>query len=212
MLDRDMREPLFDFLDEYFGKIRTIEEKVILGSRADVLGILDGKIAGFEIKSDSDTYARLVTQMKDYERFCDLCYVVVGASHLAHVGEHIPDYWGIICVAEDAVTMEREAEICPKVKLRYQILLLWRIELNQLLALNEMPKYRDKSKKFVQDKLLLQIEPERLIHQITDTLFERDYTIFDEENAAVRFRKTKKGIKVKRTRGNGRKKTSRKNA
>lgn len=200
MLDKDMREPLFDFLDEYFGKIRTIEEKIIMGSRADVLGILDGAIAGFEIKSDSDTYARLKSQTKDYEKFCNYCYVVVGASHLAHVGEHIPDYWGIICVSDQSVTMEREAEVCPNVKMEYQILLLWRMELNRLLEINSLPKYREKSKKFVQDKLLLKIEPDVLMKQITDTLFERDYTIFDEEKTAVRFRKTKKGVRVKRRR------------
>jgi hypothetical protein len=201
MLDQEMREPLFDFLEEYFGKIRTIEEKVILGSRADVLGVLDGKIAGFEIKSDHDTYTRLKTQMKDYEKFCNLCYVVVGKSHLAHVAEHIPKYWGIICVASDTVTMEREAQECPKVKMAYQIQLLWRMELNQLLQQNEMPKYKDRGKKFVQEKLLLKIEPEELMRQITDTLFERDYTIFDDTGTAVRYRKTKKGIKVKRPRG-----------
>ena len=42
MLDQEMREPLFDYLDENFGKIRILEEKVIRGSRADVLGVLDG--------------------------------------------------------------------------------------------------------------------------------------------------------------------------
>ena len=77
MVDKEMREPLFDFLDEYFGKIRTIEEKIIRKSRADVLGITDGSVLGFEIKSDSDTYERLKTQIKDYDKFCDYCYVVI---------------------------------------------------------------------------------------------------------------------------------------
>ena len=44
MLDNEMREPLFDFLEEHFGKIRFIEEKVIMKSRADVLGVIDGAI------------------------------------------------------------------------------------------------------------------------------------------------------------------------
>ena len=59
MLDKDIREPLFDYLDERYGKVRTIEEKIIGKSRADVLAIVEGEIIGFEIKSDSDTYSRL---------------------------------------------------------------------------------------------------------------------------------------------------------
>ena len=85
MLDKEMREPLFDFLDEKYGKVRTIEEKVIYGSRADVLAIIDGAIIGIEIKSDSDTYTRLATQVKDYEKYCDYCYLAVGESHKVHV-------------------------------------------------------------------------------------------------------------------------------
>ena len=58
MLDKDIREKLYDYLDERYGKVRTIEEKVILKSRADMLAIIDGEIIGIEIKSDSDTYMR----------------------------------------------------------------------------------------------------------------------------------------------------------
>ena len=35
--DQDIREPLFDFFDEKFGKVRIIEEKQIAKSRADAL-------------------------------------------------------------------------------------------------------------------------------------------------------------------------------
>lgn len=35
--DQDIREPLFDFLDETYGKVRIIEEKTMGRSRADVV-------------------------------------------------------------------------------------------------------------------------------------------------------------------------------
>ena len=38
--DRDIREPLFDFLEEYFGKVRIIEEKTTGRSRADLVMVL----------------------------------------------------------------------------------------------------------------------------------------------------------------------------
>ena len=44
MLDADIREPLFDYLEERYGKVRTIEEKIIRKSRADVLAVIDGYI------------------------------------------------------------------------------------------------------------------------------------------------------------------------
>ena len=37
MYDRDIREPLFEFLEEYYGKVRIIEEKRMGRSRADVV-------------------------------------------------------------------------------------------------------------------------------------------------------------------------------
>lgn len=57
--DKDIREPLFDFLEEYYGKIRIIEEKQIGRSRADIMMVMTEAVAGIEIKSDADTYTRL---------------------------------------------------------------------------------------------------------------------------------------------------------
>lgn len=34
MLDKEMREPLFDYLEEFYGKIRIFEEKNAGGSRS----------------------------------------------------------------------------------------------------------------------------------------------------------------------------------
>lgn len=69
--DKDIREPLFDFLEEQYGKVRIIEEKAMGKSRADVVMVLEEELVGIEIKSDADTYARLSRQVKDYDR--ELC-------------------------------------------------------------------------------------------------------------------------------------------
>ena len=70
--DVDIREPLFDFLEEKYGKIRIFEEKNIGKSRADAIMITDGNLFGIEIKSDADTYQRLERQVKDY----DMCRII----------------------------------------------------------------------------------------------------------------------------------------
>ena len=59
LLDKDIREPLFEFLEERYGKVRILEEKTVGNSRADVVMVIPDKIVGIEIKSDADTYTRL---------------------------------------------------------------------------------------------------------------------------------------------------------
>ena len=98
LYDKDIREPLFDFLEESYGKIRIIEEKQMGRSRADVVMVLQEALCGLEIKSDADTYARLGRQVRDYDQYFDYNYIVAGTKHAHHVEEHVPDWWGIITV------------------------------------------------------------------------------------------------------------------
>lgn len=184
LLDKDIREPLFEYLEEQHEKVRILEEKTMGRSRADVVMVLEEEVVGVEIKSDADTYARLSRQVKDYDRFFDRNLVVVGTSHAHHVAEHIPDYWGIITVEEQGENcdfyMLREALENPKKKMIHKIRLLWRPELAHIQEINGMPAYRQKSKDFVQKKILEKIPEEVLQKQISDELFERDYTTIQE--------------------------------
>lgn len=184
LLDKDIREPLFEYLEEQHDKVRILEEKTMGRSRADVVMVLEEEVVGVEIKSDADTYARLSRQVKDYDRFFDRNLVVVGTSHAHHVAEHIPDYWGIITVEEQGENcdfyMLREALENPKKKMLHKIRLLWRPELAHIQEINGMPAYKQKSKDFVQKKILEKIPEEVLQKQISDELFERDYTTIQE--------------------------------
>lgn len=179
LYDKDIREPLFDFLEEYYGKTRVIEEKRIGRSRADIVLVKPSCVAGIEIKSDADTYARLKRQVRDYNQYFDENYVVVGSSHALHVEEHVPDWWGIISVEllDGAVDfyLLREAKENPKVNRKKKLGLLWRPELAHIQELNGMPKYRQKSKDFVIGRILERVPEEILDGQITEELFERDY-------------------------------------
>ena len=71
LLDADIREPLFDYLEQYYGKVRFLEEKVTGKARADVVMVLPNKICGIEIKSDADSYTRLSAQVKNYDKYYD---------------------------------------------------------------------------------------------------------------------------------------------
>lgn len=190
LYDKDIREPLFDFLEETYGKIRILEEKQMGKSRADVVMVTQDSVCGIEIKSDADTYARLQRQVTDYDQYFDRNYIVVGTSHAMHVPEHVPVWWGIITVEmeEDAVDFYilRQPMQNPNMVWEKKMSLLWRPELVHIQELNQMPKYKEKSKKFVIEKIILRIPPEILCKQVSEELFERDYNTIHEQINAYR--------------------------
>lgn len=182
--DKDIREPLFDFLEETYGKIRILEEKTVGKSRADVVMVTPDALFGIEIKSDADTYTRLSDQVKDYDKYFDYNIVVVGSSHGEHTHEHVPPYWGIITVEIVDGTFDfyilRKPQENPKVKCKKKLELLWRPELAQIQEWNRMPKYKNLSRAHAVDKIL-ELMPElisesTLKKQVSDILFERDYS------------------------------------
>lgn len=186
--DQDIREPLFDFFDEKFGKVRIIEEKQIAKSRADVMLVLEEKLIGVEIKSDADTYARLARQVKDYNKFFDYNYVVVGSSHSKHIEEHVQEYWGIIEAISKEESVEfnvlREPEINKRAqrtyKMKRKLSILWRPELSHIQEINGMPKYKQRSKDFVITKIMEKVPWDLLHRQISEELFQRDYNTISE--------------------------------
>ncbi len=192
--DKDIREPLFDFLEVTFGKERILEEKQIGSVRADIVMITPTLLYGIEIKSDADSYERLEKQVKYYNWYYDRNIVVVGSTHAAHIEEHVPKWWGIITVeaGENDILdfyVLRQAAANPRVKDHRKITILWRPELNSLLEKNHLPKYREKSKKFVQAKLLEKVPGEVLWPQAYEELFQRDYNTIGTRIEEYRKRK-----------------------
>lgn len=199
--DKDIREPLFDFLDERFGKNRILEEKIIGSSRADVVMVTPEAIYGIEIKSDADTYARLKSQVKDYDKYYDMNFVVVGTSHAAHIEEHVPAYWGIITVEEVDNNLDfyilRHPEPNPKVTWKRKLEMLWRPEIAVLQDIFSMPKYREKSKSFVLSKVLERLEngkidPKEFTLKMNELLIQRDYNSISETLKEYKLEKRKR--------------------
>ncbi len=185
LFDEDIRILLFDYLDLRYPKVRTFEEKIIGHSRSDVVALLPYALVGIEIKSDADTYTRLVTQVRDYDKYFDINYIVIGGKHLKHAHEHIPAHWGILYVdqtEEEPIIKEVRAALPnPKIKLKTQFVFMWKSELFELLRQNKLPAYRGKSRKFIVDALLNRVTHSKLKAQMCDLLFERDYSVFEAE-------------------------------
>lgn len=208
LYDKDIREPLFDFLESTYGKVRILEEKTMGRSRADVVMITPEALCGIEIKSDADSYGRLSRQVKDYDQFYDYNIIVVGTRHAMHVEEHVPDWWGIITVELEAGEADfyflRRPTRNPEMNWKKKLSLLWRPELARIQACNQMPKYKQSGKRFVIDKIAERIQgdsenpqqapgnhssarkyqkiPEELLRQqVSEELFQRDYNTIKEE-------------------------------
>ncbi len=209
LYDGDIREPLFIFLEEEYGKVRIIEEKRMGNSRADAIMVTQDGLFGIEIKSDADTYARLASQVKDYDLYFDCNYIVAGSSHAVHIAEHVPEWWGIITVDDEAGQPDfyilRRPKANPQVNPVKKLSILWRPELAQLQALNSMAAYKNKSKLFVIEKLVEKVPQEVLKPQVSDILFERDYNSiadvineFKSERAGRPIRKTRRRRKYRK--------------
>ncbi len=211
LYDKDIRETLFDFLDETYGKNRIIEEKRMGKSRADVVMVTPNAIYGIEIKSDADTYARLKRQVRDYNQYYDYNYVVVGTRHAMHIEEHVPKAWGIVTVEKEHEKTDfyilRKPAQNPKVKWNKKLGMLWRPELAHIQELNQLPKYKQKSKDFVVEKILEKVPADVLQKQMCEELFQRDYNTIAEqiaeykrENTVVKTTASKNIKKRRRTR------------
>lgn len=212
LYDKDIREPLFEYIEDNFGKVRVLEEKQIGKARADVMLVMDGMLVGVEIKSDADTYARLDGQVLEYNRCFDKNYVVVGTKHAQHIEEHVPQWWGIITVEEEKTEGDlpdkvdfyvlRNSGLNPRRHHEFfrkrQLSFLWRPELLHLQEKYNLHKYPGKSKKFVQDYIFDSIDEESLKLEITNELFERDYQKMIEAINEYKKTKTRK-TKTKRT-------------
>ena len=185
LYDKDIREPLFEFLEGYYGRIRILEEKSLGRSRADAFMVRPAELIGIEIKSDADSYTRLKTQVRDYDKFFDGNIIVVGSTHAAHAGEHVPEHWGIISAETENGTTGfyvvrdymRNPERDPECKIK----ILWRRELAHIQEINGMYAYKDKSKDFVRKKILEKVPETLLNEQISGELFERDYNTIAED-------------------------------
>ena len=136
----------------------------------------------------------------------------MGASHLKHIHEHIPKYWGIIAIEEaegrPVFSLVRQPQKNHKVKLVNKLGFLWRPELVQIQAMNDMPRYKEKSKAFVIKAIADRtqypldkkghIDEAELMYQVCDVLFERDYTLIAETMTRYKLENKKKVKKTKK--------------
>lgn len=120
-------------------------------ARIDV-AVINGRMHGFEIKSDRDTLERLPGQTRIYNTVLDRVTLVVGAKHVVDATRAVPEWWGVKLVYEGprgAVHFEehRAPTTNPNIDSVAVAALLWCDEIEMLLlAADALRGYRGKSR------------------------------------------------------------------
>jgi hypothetical protein len=127
-------------------------------ARVDI-ALVNGRIHGFEVKSDEDTLRRLPRQMKIYNSVFERVTLIVGRRHLAGAAAMVPRWWGIKCARKrqcgDIVfsTIQTESDN-PSPDILGMAKLLWRGEALELLdELNSSRGFRSKPRAVIYDRL-----------------------------------------------------------
>lgn len=112
MRDRDVRLAVRNYLEALHRDdvdTRIVEEMGVWSGSVRVdLAVINGELAGFELKSDSDTLQRLPVQADVYSRVFDQVTLVVGRRHAEKASDIIPNWWGVMVAeqTDNGVTLE----------------------------------------------------------------------------------------------------------
>lgn len=102
--DADIRTPLLAWLrslhpDSLTAKMLEEFKMPRPSARIDV-ALVNGEMAGFEIKSDRDTLYRLSSQVPAFSKLFDRVTLVTTNRHVALAKSKIPNWWGLVVFSE----------------------------------------------------------------------------------------------------------------
>lgn len=101
-------------------------------SRADI-AVLNGKMIGYEIKTEKDSLTRLASQVNSYSQIFDRAIVILAEKHLKKAKAIIPEWWGIYLIKPSNIEnhifkYERKAKMNPSQDSFSIAQLLWKEE------------------------------------------------------------------------------------
>lgn len=109
--DADIRAPLETWIRSRHAKepdTRVLHEMHIPRPSARVdLAVVNGRLAGFEIKSDADTSARLGRQVASFSNVFERMTLVTTERHLKNLRTQVPDWWEIIVCDGERFRVQR---------------------------------------------------------------------------------------------------------
>lgn len=106
-------------------------------ARADI-AVVNGKMIGYEIKTEKDTLIRLENQILAYNEVFDKVYIITASKHLHKLLDIVPYWWGIYIIDPgDGITCSfihyRKSQLNKSRKSIGLAQLLWKNEVLDIL-------------------------------------------------------------------------------
>jgi hypothetical protein len=135
-------------------------------SRADI-AVLNGKLIGYEIKTDKDKLHRLPDQIQAYNEVFDSSFIVTSTKHLAKAKAIIPTWWGIYLIedypSEISFKLVRKAKANKERTSMGIVKLLWKTEVWQIIDnVSELVPKRNSNKLQLYEELVSAFTTEQL--------------------------------------------------
>lgn len=139
-------------------------------SRVDV-GLVNGLLTGYEIKSAADNLGRLPSQIEHYGRCLDRAVIVTSESRAETIADHVPDWWGITIASavEDGQVLladRREPADNPGLEAFYVAQLLWRDEAYAVLEARGLHEGLKRATRWVLWDRLAELPLDELRHDV----------------------------------------------
>jgi hypothetical protein len=181
--DRDVRAALLAELGaRHIGDddTRIVQEMGLLRGQVRVdVAVINGELAGYEIKSPADTLQRLPQQQMAYSRVFDRVWLVTTPRLAEAAMPGLPEWWGILSIHSDAdevrLSMLREADINPAPDPAAVAALLWREEaLEELVDRGLAVGLRSKPRRMLVQRLTAALPSTELCAVVRQRLKRRD--------------------------------------
>lgn len=159
---------------------RIINEMGICNGDARVdIAVANGRLCGYEIKSDIDTLDRLSNQIDAYNKTFDKITIVVGRKYENKIVSIVPAFWGIKVAYNnkfDKVSIKniRSAKINRNTNVNSLLELLWKDELYKFLKDNGIKGISKKNVKQLRDIALETISPKLIKEYTLDIIKHRE--------------------------------------
>lgn len=158
------------------GASRIVEELSLCQGDARIdIAVVNGKLHGFEIKSEKDTLERLSNQITVYSKVFDHLTLVVGKVHLEKSLQILPEWWGVSSVEDNNGRLRIKKVRKPKQNKNVDafsvVQLLWRDECVELLTnIGKTKGINSKPRSWLWARLVHEIEPRALCKYVRETI------------------------------------------
>lgn len=177
--DQAIRGHLRHYLTD--NTLRVVEEFDVENgiSRADLVGISDVDLHGYEIKSDVDTLMRLPSQVHSYDKVFSRMTIVVGSNHLKQIIYMVPEWWGIMLAKYDTsgeivLNNIRKAGTNPQLDTMSLLRLLMKDEISVMIKASSDTTQPERSTKETLARILCsQLDENQIRQAVATSLFQR---------------------------------------